>query len=121
MSKPCADRSVLVVEDEAVISMLIEDMLSELGCAEIRCAATLQAGIAALEQRQPDLVVLDVNLGGAPAFPIAERLAAGGVPFLFTTGYGATGLPPQWADRPVLQKPFTVEALGDQLAKFFSG
>ncbi len=112
---PCANRSVLVVEDEAVISMLIEDMLGELGCGDIRCVGTLKAGLAAIEAKHPDLVILDVNLGGTPAFPIAERLAAAGVPFLFTTGYGAAGLPPEWAGRPVLQKPFSVEALAAQL------
>lgn len=119
MTNPCANRSVLIVEDEAVISMLIEDMLSELGCTDIRTAATLKAGLDAVAAQPPDFVVLDVNLGGAASFPIAERLAAAGAPFLFTTGYGAGGLPPEWAGRPVLQKPFSVEALSEQLARFF--
>lgn len=114
---PHANRSVLVVEDETVISMLIEDMLAELGCREVRCAGSVAAGMAALDAKNPDFVILDVNLGGTPAFPIAERLAGAGVPFLFTTGYGAAGLPPEWAARPVLQKPFSVEALAEALRR----
>ena len=122
MTLPCAGRNVLIVEDEAVISMLIEDMLAELGCGEVRCAGTVKTGLAALDAKNPDFVILDVNLGGSPAFPIAERLALAGIPFLFTTGYGAAGLPPEWSARPVLQKPFSIEALASALRRpEFSG
>jgi hypothetical protein len=54
-----------------------------------------------------DLAVLDVNLAGEEAFPIATALAQRGVPFAFSTGYGNAGLPESWRSRPTLQKPFT--------------
>jgi hypothetical protein len=56
---------------------------------------------------QIDLAVLDVNLGGEDAFPIATVLAGRGIPFAFSTGYGNAGLPDEWRSRPTLQKPFT--------------
>ena len=97
---------VLVVEDEAIVSFLLEDMLGELGAAEVRHAGSLEAALAALDAQLPDLAVLDVNLGGARVYPVAERLAEAGVRFLFTTGYGRSGLEPRWAGRVVVQKPF---------------
>jgi CheY-like chemotaxis protein len=99
---------VLIVEDEALVAMLLEDMLSDAGYA---LAATVNAIPAALtyvrEQGADfDFAILDVNLNGAPSFPIAEALAELGKPFAFSTGYGNGGLPAQWRDRPTLQKPF---------------
>ena len=49
---------------------------------------------------------IDVNLRGEMAFPVAERLEAEKIPFLFATGYGQAGLPERWRQRPVIQKPF---------------
>jgi CheY-like chemotaxis protein len=100
--------SVLVVEDEAIISFLLEDMLVELGAAEIRHAATVAAALAELDARRPDLAVLDVNLGGERVYPVAERLEAAGVRFVFTTGYGMAGIDPRWAARIVVQMPFVI-------------
>jgi hypothetical protein len=55
--------------------------------------------------------VLDVNLAGEPAYPVAEQLDARTIPFIFTTGYGRQGMPDLWARRPIIQKPFTAEDL----------
>ena len=103
---------VLVVEDESIISFLIEDLATELGAAEVWHAASVAAALALLAARRPDAAVLDVNLGGEP---VAERLERLAVPFVFATGYGRQGVPPQWTGRPVLQKPFPVDALGEAL------
>jgi DNA-binding response OmpR family regulator len=103
--------SVLVVEDETIISFLIEDMLTELGCEDIWHVAGLQAALTLLQERVPDLAVLDVNLGGELAYPIAQQLADAAVPFLFATGYGRDGIPKEWTDRPVVQKPFNLDSL----------
>jgi CheY-like chemotaxis protein len=113
---------VLVVEDEAIISFLLEDMLGELGAADVRHAGTVKTALAFLDGHTPDLAVLDVNLGGGErVYPVAERLEAKGVTFLFTTGYGKSGIDPRWAERSVVQKPFTLDvmtvALRDLLAK----
>jgi CheY-like chemotaxis protein len=103
--------TVLIVEDETIISFLMEDMAAELGAAEIWHAAGVAEALELLAERRPDAAVLDVNLGGEPAYPVAERLAALKVPFVFATGYGRQGVPPGWESRPVLQKPFPVETL----------
>jgi DNA-binding response OmpR family regulator len=57
-----------------------------------------------------DFAVLDVNLGGQPAFPVAEVLRERRIPFIFSTGYGESGLSPEFSAHPVLSKPF---GLGD--------
>ena len=106
---------VLVVEDEAIISFLLEDMLAELGAADVRHAGNLVAALSFLETHTPDLAVLDVNLGGERVYPVAEQLEAKGVNFIFTTGYGRGGIEPRWAQRPVVQKPFNVEAMTQAL------
>ena len=106
---------VLVVEDEAIISFLLEDMLLDLGAADVRHAGNLVAALSYLEGHTPDLAVLDVNLGGERVYPVAEKLAAKGVHFIFTTGYGKSGLDPRWTERPVVQKPFNVEAMTEAL------
>ncbi|MGH6872289.1 MAG: response regulator [Rhizomicrobium sp.] len=114
MNKP--GLKILVVEDEAIVSFLIEEMLLDLGCAEVWLAGSVAPALSLLDDRKPDLAVLDVNLAGVPVYPIAERLAQMGVPFFFATGYGQKGLAPEWAGRPVIQKPFDQDALSRMLA-----
>jgi CheY-like chemotaxis protein len=104
-------RKVLVVEDEVIISFLIQDLLQELGCADIWVASNVTEALAMLARRTPDLALLDVNLAGEQCFPVAEALTKAAVPFLFTTGYGRVGIPPAWDKTPVLQKPYDVNAL----------
>ena len=83
---------VLVVEDEMMVSMLIEDMLSDLGCAVVGPASRLDEAIALVNSSTIDCAVLDVNLGGQPIFPVADLLREKGAPFAFATGYGDAGL-----------------------------
>lgn len=114
---PLAGCRILIVEDETIVSLMIEDMLNELGAAEIWHAAGIVSALAVLDERRPDAAVLDVNLAGESAYPIAERLAARGIPFIFATGYGREGLSPVWSARPALQKPFPLEALAEAMAE----
>ena len=97
---------VLVVEDEMMVSMLIEDMLTDLGCIVVGPVARLDEAIALAESEQIDCAVLDVNLGGQPIFPLADILRAKGAPFAFATGYGDAGLRDVDKGSLVLQKPF---------------
>jgi DNA-binding response OmpR family regulator len=105
---PLQGARVLVVEDEAIVSFLLEDTLLQLGCTVI-LAGRLSEALAQLDRGYPDLAVLDVNLGGEMVYPVAERLRAAGVPFLFTTGYGVSGIAPEWKDARIMQKPFAPE------------
>lgn len=102
---------VLVVEDEIVVAFLIEDMLRELGCAEIWHVQSVERALAMLSNRLPDIATLDVNLRSTTVFPIAERLATAGIPFLFATGYGGDVIPLNWRDRPLIKKPFELPQL----------
>jgi len=102
-------KRVLLIEDEALVAMLVEDMLADEGCVVAASATRLPEAVLAANDTsiEIDLAILDVNLAGEPVFAVAEALAARGVPFAFATGYGAGGLPDVWKSRPTLQKPFT--------------
>lgn len=105
-SEDLRGRRVLLVEDESVIVIMLEDILAGLGCEVAGVAMRPEAGIAILARGGVDAALLDVNLGdGRTSYPVAEALAARGVPFAFLTGYGAANVPAEHRDRPVLSKP----------------
>src|SRR5512134_2155638 len=79
---------VLCVEDEALVSMLVEDMLSDLGVEIVGPVATLEEALAYAREADIDAAVLDINVGGLLTYPVAEILQARGVPIIFSTGYG---------------------------------
>lgn len=106
---------VLVVEDEFAVLLLVEDMLAELGCEIAGTASRLEEAVTLARTLDFDAAVLDVNLNGQPVSPVAEIVAERGVPIVFSTGYGRSGLEPRWRDRPVLQKPYRVEELAAAL------
>ena len=106
-----SERRVLVVEDEALVAMLVEDALLDAGASVIGPAATVAEALALLERETPDAAVLDLNLAGETSTPVADALAARGVPFVVATGYGADGLPPGHASVPVLAKPYDPDDL----------
>jgi CheY-like chemotaxis protein len=99
---------VLVVEDEALVAMLLEDMVTDAGHHHAFTAGSTPEALAYVREHADafDFAVLDVNLGGQPSFPVAEALAEAGKSFAFSTGYGPGSLPEAWRDRPVLSKPF---------------
>jgi CheY-like chemotaxis protein len=98
---------VLVAEDEALVSMLIEDMLAEIGAVVVGPAATVEEALAlASGDSVADVALLDVNLAGKPIFPVADVLRRRGVPFIFASGYGEAGIIQEHRGAPVLQKPF---------------
>jgi DNA-binding response OmpR family regulator len=102
---------ILVVEDEMLVSMLVEDMLEDLGHVPIGPAARLDAGVRLANSETLDLAILDINLGGTKSFPIADVLIARGVPVIFATGYGASGLDQRFLSFPVIAKPFSEAVL----------
>lgn len=106
---------VLVVEDEMLVLMETEDMLTELGAEAIVAAATNEQAIALIEAQPFDVALLDLNLNGVRSYPVADLLAARGVPFAFATGYGAHGLREGDHSRPLLTKPFEIEQLKNVL------
>jgi len=100
-------RRIMVVEDEALVAMLVEDALVDAGFDVVGPVATVQEALTLLDQgAQPEAAVLDLNLAGETSTPIADALAERGVPFVVATGYGAAGLPSEHKDVPVLAKPY---------------
>lgn len=97
---------VLVVEDEMTVAMLIEDMVSELAYEVAAVVPRLEDAMRMLDSDSFDLAMLDVHLNGKTVFPFAAELEARGIPFMFATAYGARGLPVEFRDYLVLQKPF---------------
>ena len=114
---------LLVVEDEALIAMMLEDMLADLGCIVADVAGTLDTGLARAADAalSVDGAILDVNLGGECVYPVAERLASRGVPFVFCTGYGLSGLTPDFAHVPTLAKPYQTRDLESLLTSALVG
>ncbi|MDF3062785.1 MAG: hypothetical protein K0S06_2894 [Microvirga sp.] len=102
---------VLVVEDEAAISMLLEDMLLDFGCAIVGPAARLSVALDLAKSESFDLAILDVNLAGESIYPVADALAERKRPFVFSTGYGGAGIKDPYRNRPVVQKPFSQQDL----------
>lgn len=100
------NRRVLVVEDEALVAMLVEDALIDAGFDIIGPAATVEEALRLLERERPDAVVLDLNLAGETSTPVADALAARGIPYVIATGYGAAGLPDGHRGATVLAKPY---------------
>src|ERR1700750_1015133 len=95
---------VLLVEDEELISMLMEDLLEESGCRVAASAAQLDEAMQTAQSGDFDIAFIDLNLRRTPAWPLADLLRQRGIPFAFVTGYGAADTARTYADIPVLQK-----------------
>jgi DNA-binding response OmpR family regulator len=118
-------RRVLVVEDEALICMMLEDGLLEAGAEVVGPACSVKEALDLIDQTDADgglsAAVLDINLEGEAVSPVADRLATLGVPFIFATGY------PKWCKRdlhttaPRLQKPFDCNTLADAVRVLTTG
>jgi CheY-like chemotaxis protein len=113
MDKFLRGRRVLVVEDEMLILMMTEDMLSDLGCEDVVTAATVRQALAVIEGQFFDAAMLDMNLNGDNTHTVADALAVRGVPFAFATGYSDNVMRIGDRDRPLLKKPFQDEQLAE--------
>ena len=106
---------VLLVEDEGVVAMMVSDMLEHLGHEVIGPAGRLPQAIEMAQREAFDLAIIDVNLQGTESYPVADVLAARGIPFVFATGYEQLRLRPPFGNRPVLQKPFREDDLNSSI------
>ena len=108
--------SVFLVEDEVMIRMMVADMLEELGHSVAAEAGDIGEAVKLVQSTEFDLAILDVNVNGKVITPVAELITARNRPFIFATGYGSSGLPQEYRDRPALQKPFQLETLAQVIA-----
>jgi len=105
------DKRLLVVEDELLVGMLVKSMLDEFGAEVIGPCGRLADGVAAAKTERFDGAILDLNLAGEAADPLADLLLARGVPLVFITGYQRDSIDRRFANVPVLQKPIDAAAL----------
>lgn len=114
-------RHILVAEDEAMIGMMVEDFLEQLGYTIIGlCASGAQCETLLDTAPTIDGALLDCNLADGPVWSVARRLQAAGVPFLFASGDGGHGVPADLRGAPVLGKPYLIDALEQSLADLFT-
>ncbi len=99
------DLSCLVVEDEALIALNLCDIIEDLGGRVAARVGRLEEGLELARTHAIDLAFLDINLGGPRSFPIADILRQRGIPFVFTTGYGAEAVALGY-DAPLVFKPY---------------
>jgi CheY-like chemotaxis protein len=102
---------ILIVEDEAMVAMILEDLLQELGCQFTEIASRVETALISIMARPFNIAILDVNLKGETSYPVADMLELRKVPFLFATGYGTAVIPEKYRQRTVLQKPFRKQEL----------
>jgi len=114
-SRSLRGRRILVVEDEAPVAMMMEDELSDAGAEIVGPAGSVEEALGLIEGAACDgglsAAVLDINLEGVAVSPVADRLAALGVPFVFATGYGEHCHKGPHTAVPVLAKPFDPDSL----------
>jgi CheY-like chemotaxis protein len=115
--QPAAKNRVLLVEDEALIGMMMVDILTELGYSVVGPITNVAEATALAERGDFANAVLDINLKGQLVYPVADVLIGSGVPFLFVTGYGAERVDKRYANIPILQKPLQKKDLQTAFAR----
>jgi DNA-binding response OmpR family regulator len=113
-------RSILVVEDEPLIAMMLEDFLESLGHSVTATCESVSDAIIEADKGGFDLAILDVNLKGESVWPVAERLRDKQIPFVLATGGHVDPPPPEFAHVPVIEKPYTVDRVTPALEAAFA-
>ena len=107
--------SIFLVEDEALIRMMLAEMVEELGHRVVAEAGNVQDARALAETIFFDIAILDINIAGSSIVPVAEIIDRRGLPFLFISGYGSAARPEAFIERPALQKPLMLSKLGETI------
>jgi CheY-like chemotaxis protein len=120
-SSPLRDRSILVVEDEYLIAMNLQDGLESAGSVVLGPVPSVEKAIKKIEsEARIDAAVLDVNLGGAFAYPVADMLVARKIPFVFTSGYEDNVLRSRYSGVKNCTKPYLFQAIEAALVEAMS-
>jgi len=120
-SAPLRDRRILIVEDEYLIAMSLQDRLESAGSVVLGPVPSVEKAIKKIESEPHiDAAVLDVNLGGALAYPVANMLVARKIPFVFTSGYEDAGLRSRYPGAKNCPKPYLFQAIEEALVEAMS-
>jgi len=103
--------TILVLEDEVLVSIGIEDLVRDMGATDVVVLGDTERALEHVAARPPNLAILDVRIGGSTSFAVADALEARGIPFLFSSAIGAAGIEERHRHRPTLSKPFADEEL----------
>ena len=112
--------SILIVEDEPLIAMMLEDFLGSLGHRVSGTCDSVQCALEEVEKGNFDLAILDVNLKGENVWPVASLLRAKNVPFVIATGGHVDPPPPEFDDAPVIEKPYPVDRVSPAIEAAFA-
>jgi CheY-like chemotaxis protein len=115
-SSPRTDLSVLIVEDEPLVALLLEEMFLELGFSHTNTITNLQEAIHYASHEEPSFAILDVNLHGQETYAVADILAQRCIPFAFASG-AQMGV--NRFKAPTIQKPFSLEDIERVVENFF--
>jgi DNA-binding response OmpR family regulator len=106
-----ARRRILVVEDEVLVSLMIEDLLAAAGATVVGATGDSATALAMIEAEPLDCAILDYKLPDGTSLPVADELMSRSVPFLFASGYDASNLDPRYAEVPRVEKAYTPDEL----------
>ena len=107
--------TILILEDEPIIGLALEDILSREGALVLH-ASRIEEAEDLMAREQLDSAILDVNVHGVPSYPVAAMLAERKVPFIFATGYGDRSHPAEFTDVPTISKPYSAEDIREALS-----
>jgi len=116
-----AGRSILIVEDEPLIAMMLEDFLESMGHKVRGTCDSVSQALAEAEKGGFDLAILDVNLKGENVWPVASRLRELGVPFVIASGGHVDPPPSEFQDVPMIEKPYTIDRVTPVLNEALAG
>jgi DNA-binding response OmpR family regulator len=113
-------RRILLVDDEALVAMDAEDVLTDAGYCVVGPAYSLETALDLARKAPVHAAVLDVNLAGVAIWPVADLLFARGIPFILLTGFGkGLKLPNSCKDAPVVGKPLQASDLLTAIESLF--
>ena len=107
--------SILLVEDEPLVRMMLVDLIQEIGHRVMVEAGNLDDAYLLAKREEYDLAIIDINLNGMNAGPVAEAVAGRGLPFLFLSGYGSKSIPAKFKGAPWLPKPCSPDTLKQKI------
>jgi CheY-like chemotaxis protein len=115
------DRRILVVEDEYLIALSLQDALETAGSVVVGPVPSVEKAIQTIDaESHIDAAVLDVNLGGALAYSVADKLIARKIPFVFTSGYDDSVLRIRYAHVKNCPKPYLFRVIEEALLEAMS-
>jgi len=114
-------RTILIVEDEPLIAMMLEDFLESLGHTVKASCDNVADALKAVALNGFDIAILDVNLKGENVWPVAAELRLRGVPFVLASGGHVDPPPPEFAGAPLIEKPFTIDRVTPALEAAMAG